>query len=299
MNQIIIGDCLEKLKEFESESIDCVITSPPYYLQRDYGVGGQIGLEETVDGYINSICDIFDEVRRVLKKTGSLYVNIGDKYATKSGTAYGRSIGKQLKDYRYNGLPIRDTAVYRKEIWYNKDEKASSKCLMKIPDRVAIEMIKRGWILRNEIIWEKTNAMPESAKDRFSNNFEKIFFFVKSQDYYFNTQYESRELRENRKYKILSRRVSGKSEIVTDFPTERRKRCVWRIPKVSDSKSAHTARFPKLLVEQCLDAGCPPGGIVLDPFAGSGTTGIVARNRGFNFILIELNLNYLSLELAI
>ncbi|MDR2943617.1 MAG: site-specific DNA-methyltransferase [Methanosarcinales archaeon] len=238
---IIIGDCLEKLKEFESGSIDCVITSPPYYLQRDYNVSGQIGLEKTVDEYVNSVCDVFDEVKRILKKTGTVYLIVGDKYATQSGRANQIRAGKSRDETQYSGKKIREVPVCRKGIYYNENEKATEKCLMKLPDRIGIEMIRRGWILRNEIIWEKTNAMPESAKDRFSNNFEKIFFFVKSTEYYFKTQYEPKELHETRKYKILTRRTTGKREIITDFSNKRRKRCVWKIPKVSDSKSIHTA----------------------------------------------------------
>lgn len=304
MNKIIIGNCLERLKELESNSVDCVVTSPPYFLQRDYGVDGQIGLEATVSDYVNVLCDVFDEIKRILKDTGSLYVNIGDRYATQSGTAYWVSKGKTLDEQRYNGLPIRDTAVYRKDILYEEGEKAAEKCLMKIPDMVAIEMIKRGWILRNEIIWDKPNGMPFPTIDRFVQNFEKIFFFVKSPKYYHKIQFEpakteswERNIRDSRG--VLGNPNSGRrvteKEIVSK--TERRKRAIWSIPTTA-GRQKHTATFPEDLVSQCLDASCPENGVVLDPFAGFGTTGMVAKKRGLDFILIELNPEYLNPELT-
>lgn len=300
---ILIGDCSEKLKEIESESVDCVVTSPPYFLQRDYGVDKQIGLEHTVSDYVTALADVFDEVKRVLKTSGSLYVNLGDRYATQSGTAFWVHKGKTLEEQRYNGLPIRDTAVYRKDILYEGGAKAVEKCLMKIPDRVAIEMINRGWILRNEIIWDKPNGLPFPTQDRFVQNFEKIFFFVKNKKYYHKIQTEpaktdqwERNIRGSRG--VLgnpnSGRRKGENEIVKS-PT-RRKRAIWSIPTTS-GRQKHTATFPEGLVAQCLDASCPDDGIVLDPFAGFGTTGTVAKKRGLNFILIELNPEYLNPEL--
>ena len=173
-NKIIHGDSLEVLQTLPGESIDCVVTSPPYWALRDYGVPGQLGLESTFNEYISKLCDIFDEVKRVLKKEGTCWVNIGDTYV---GSGFGAG-GKHhfLSDQalknptKFAGLP--------------------NKSLCQIPSRFAIEMCNRGWILRNEIIWHKPNCMPQSVKDRFTVDFEKIFFFVKSKKYYFETQYE-------------------------------------------------------------------------------------------------------------
>lgn len=158
--KILIGNCAEKLKEIESNSIDCVVTSPPYYYQRDYGMQGQLGLEETVEEYVQNIANIFDEVYRVLKKSGSVYLNIGDRYSSPSGTAKCIAEGMTHEEVKakYGGKTIRDTNVHKPVFYWREGVKAKSKCLMKIPDRVAIEMIERGWILRNEIIWDKTKA---------------------------------------------------------------------------------------------------------------------------------------------
>ncbi len=165
--RIIHGNSLEKLKELPDESVDMVMTSPPYWALRDYGVEGQLGLEPTFQEYINKLCDIFDEVRRVLKKEGTCWVNMGDTYAG-SGGNHKACGGKGTQ----------------------KIQNAERKCLLQIPSRFAIEMCNRGWILRNEIIWHKPSCMPSSVKDRFTVDFEKVFFFTKSKKYYFETQYE-------------------------------------------------------------------------------------------------------------
>lgn len=147
-DKILLGDSLEVLKELEDESIDMIVTSPPYWALRDYGTKEQLGLESTFDEYINKLCNVFDECKRVLKKNGTCWVNVGDSYIN------------------------------------------ISKCLAQIPNRFAIEMCNRGWILRNEIIWHKPNAFPSSVKDRFTVDFEKLFFFVKNKKYYFERQLE-------------------------------------------------------------------------------------------------------------
>ncbi len=175
INKIIKGEALQVLKTFPDESIDMVMTSPPYWTLRDYGVDRQLGLESTFQEYINKLCNIFDEVKRVLKKEGTVWVNIGDTYFGSNGN-------------NHNGT---GTGTVKQKAGVNRVNKIKykniiiSKCLIQIPSRFAIEMTNRGWILRNEIIWYKPNAMPSSAKDRFTVDFEKIFFFVKNKRYYF------------------------------------------------------------------------------------------------------------------
>ena len=185
--KLINDDVLKALKTIETESIQCVITSPPYWNLRDYGVEGQLGLESTFEEYINKLCNIFDEVKRVLKKDGSIYVNIGDTYSTVSGSMDKGKWSQPKNPALDNFMP----------------EKLKSKCLCQIPSRFAIEMCNRGWILRNTIIWQKPNAMPSSAKDRFNNDFEYVYFFVKNEKYKFNTQME------DCKFKVKDNRPAG------------------------------------------------------------------------------------------
>ena len=315
MNKIICGEALNELKKIDNNSIDCCISSPPYYALRDYEVPGQIGLEDTFEEYIKKLCDIYDEVKRVLKNEGTCFVNLGDTY---SGSNCGSN------DYRdKDGL---GNAVNKK---YNgqKAGKTSlpNKCLMMIPARFAIEMINRGWILRNQIIWHKPNALPSSVLDRFGVDYEIIYFFVKSKKYYFNIQYEpyadssiikyrqalranksycSKELYKNntsyvKRYKrgqgAITNRGNDSDGLVVGGKNEGRyKRCVWSIPTRSYS-GAHFATFPPDLIKPCILAGCPKNGIVLDIFAGSGTTLDVARKLGHEYIGIELNPEYIKL----
>lgn len=167
MIKIMHGNSLEVLKTLEDESIDCVVTSPPYWQIRDYGVSGQIGLESDVNEFLEKLMDIFDEVNRVLKKTGTLFVNMGDTYSNVNAKLAGGTNNKRHgKNNGYKTVP-RKTNIKRKS-------------KMMIPERLAIKMIESGWILRNEIIWQKPNILPESVNDRFTNDFEKVFFFPKN-----------------------------------------------------------------------------------------------------------------------
>ena len=169
--KIYQGDSLEVLRTFPDESVDCVVTSPPYWALRDYGVAGQLGLEPTFQEYISKLCDIFNEVKRVLKKEGTCFVNLGDTY---SGNKEGKTDNK-VSDY----LKENSTGIHKKAT-------ITEKCLCQIPSRFAIEMCERGWILRNRLIWHKPNCMPSSVDDRFTVDYEDIFFFVKSRKYYFD-----------------------------------------------------------------------------------------------------------------
>jgi len=247
-NKIYQGNALEILKTFPNESIDCVITSPPYWALRDYGVEGQLGLEPTFHEYINKLCDIFEEAKRALKKSGTCWVNLGD--------TYGGSGNKEL----YHGGKGLDDNRRRQRGVKSGGNKEASKCLLQIPSRFSIEMCNRGWILRNTLIWHKPNCMPSSVKDRFTVDFEYVFFFVKNKKYWFERQIEPSEPWnsakgfnvEGQRKRQGSNNTYGKDLVQSG----RNKRCVWRIcPK--PFKAAHFAVFPEELVETPIKAGCP------------------------------------------
>ena len=299
--KLYCGNTLDVLKTFRDKSINCCMTSPPYWALRDYGVTEQLGLEPTFQKYITRLCDIFDEVKRVLKKEGTCWVNMGDTYS--AAHTGGHKSEKSCMGKKQT------TAVEIKQV---KDTDLEDKCLCQIPSRFAIEMTNRGWILRNEIIWHKPNCMPSSAKDRFTVDYEKIFFFVKNKKYWFETQYEPHLTFENRphgavrnreygydskfnalnkkKYTIRQKRGGDKNPDYRN-PKGRNKRCIWKI-NTKPFKGAHFAVFPEELVKTPILAGCPKGGVVLDPFCGSGTTGVVAYKLNRKFIGIDLNKEY-------
>jgi DNA modification methylase len=302
---IIQGDCLTEIKKLPDESVNCCVTSPPYWALRDYGVEGQLGLEPTFQEYITKLCDIFDEVKRVLRKDGTCWVNIGDTYFAKPKSS--ESGGLQNKSY---GTKNSSHGYKAKGEQYKENRKHyQDKSLCQIPSRFAIEMTNRGWILRNEIIWYKPNCMPSSVKDRFTVDFEKIFFFIKNKKYAFETQYEPHaEVSIKARGAKLNQTTNigaGMSAVNVQLGNEprgnrfvpeqgRNKRCVWRIT-TKPYKEAHFAVFPEDLVETPIKAGCPESGTVLDPFCGSGTTGVVAKKLNREFIGIELNPEYIKL----
>lgn len=311
INKIHCMDSVEFLKQLEDESIDCTITSPPYWALRDYGIEGQLGLEPTFDEYIDKLCSIFDEVKRVLKKTGTCFVNLGDTYyggGNNRGSSEENLSKKQLGNRGARG---------QVQMKWTKDY--TSKCLCMIPFRFAIEMCNRGWILRNTIIWHKPNCMPSSAKDRFTVDFEYVFFFTKNKSYYFETQYEPHLTQEKRPDGIVRERTFGydtkypevrgfktkenieqpqspqrRGQDVNYSPQGRNKRCVWNIcPK--PFSEAHFAVYPQELIEPMIKAGCPKEGVVMDIFMGSGTTGLVAKKLGRNYIGCDLNKEYVEM----
>ncbi len=295
---IIQGDCLTELKKLPDESINCCVTSPPYWALRDYGVEGQLGLEPTFQEYITKLCDIFDEVKRVLRKDGTCWVVIGDTYNShhEPGTTDAKTGWKSSGN---------DKNPRQKEHGRGGVKSLPVKTLLQIPSRFAIEMTNRGWILRNEIIWFKPNCMPSSVKDRFTVDFEKIFFFVKNKKYAFETQYEAIKDESKKRYdagfndtqkRVGLRETGSANHELTKTPSYegRNKRCVWRIT-TKPYKEAHFAVFPEDLVETPIKAGCPESGTVLDPFCGSGTTGVVAKKLNREFIGIELNPEYIKL----
>ncbi|MBI3825651.1 MAG: site-specific DNA-methyltransferase [Candidatus Rokubacteria bacterium] len=255
MNRIIRGDSIEVLKTMPDESVDCVVTSPPYWALRDYGMEGQLGLERTVEEYIRRLCAVFDEVQRILKTKGTCWVNLGDTYG--SGSGNGVRMGKQATN--------RGTQNFRR--WAEEGKpavKGSEKCLLQIPARFALEMCQRGWILRNQIIWHKPNCMPSSVKDRFTVDFEHIFFFVKSRRYWFETQHEpsrtagSRHVARHGDKGSMLKRTVNPTYFDRSYETgsTRHKRCVWMIPP-GKFRGAHFAVFPPRLIETPVRAGCP------------------------------------------
>ena len=372
--RVIQGNCKDVLVDLESNSVDCCVTSPPYWGLRDYGIDDQLGLEPNFADYISNLCDIFDEVKRVLKPSGTCWVVIGDTYAGGAGSSnngFNERCGHASGDRKQENPKPKIRA-----------KNLPSKCLCQIPSRFSIEMCNRGWILRNSLIWHKPNAMPSSVKDRFTVNWESVFFFVKEKKYYFEQQFEPfhpdtdvwyrKELREGKTYDCkkpykgntqyatakAQNPSESKARILESMRTSegRNKRCVWTIP-TQPSSEPHFAMYPEKLIEPMIRAGCPEfvckkcgqarekiykhgkvvstgggyelhkgnpnkltggktkttmvqrekictgytdcgcnaefeGGVVLDPFSGMGTTGIVARKLGRKYIGIELNGEY-------
>lgn len=302
LNKIINGNSLEVLKTIPDNSIDCCITSPPYWGLRDYGHEEQLGSENHFKDFVINLSNVFDEVQRVLKPTGTCFINLGDTYGgSGSGTTKNADTSKYVENSKQ---------VY---VLPNGTSKASqfrgtamNKSLCMIPERFAIEMIDRGWCLRNQIIWHKPNQMPSSAKDRFTVDFEKVFFFVKQPtDYYFEQQLEpytepldrwaGQMVRGNYKTKTEQFAVQERNgRDMRPNPEGKNMRTVWSI-NTEPSTEAHFATYPQRLVERMLKAGCPENGIVLDPFFGSGTTGVYARKVNRNFVGIELNPEYVKI----
>ncbi len=267
-NVIVNADAEQALKLFPSNFVHMAVTSPPYFGQRDYKVTGQIGAEQTADEYIDHLVRIFRELRRVLRDDGTLWLNLGDKYQ--------------------NGA------------------------LLAMPWRVAIALISDGWILRSDVIWHKPNAMPSSVKSRPTTDHEYLFMFSKAKSYYYDadairephvTFSENSKMRGGRNH--LGKRggtpESGKNGGDSNLhngrwdqafhPLGRNKRTVWSV-SLGKFREAHFAVFPEKLIEPCILAGSPKDGIILDPFFGSGTTGLVALNNRRKFAGIELNPDY-------
>lgn len=307
MESNIIHNCdaLCGLKLLPAESVDCIITSPPYWQMRDYGIGdiawpddwqGQLGQEPTREEFIAHLCLIFDECRRVLKSTGTLWINLGDSYS--KPYKYNRRQDPKWRERSKNSACLLDMQVDESR------HRIPSKSLCNIPNKFADEMILRGWVLRNEIIWHKPACMPASVRDRFTMDFEKIFFFTKSQRYDFTQQFEPYAPATIVRYKTPMtlngkgeeyRRISGRPEgMLKADPRGRNMRCVWRV-NYEPSHDAHFAMYPSRLIETPIKAGCPEGGIVLDPFMGSGTTAVVARRLGRKYIGFEPNPEYVAI----
>lgn len=292
MVEILGGDALETLKTLPDESVHTCVTSPPYYGLRDYGVAGQIGLEESVEEYIGALVSVFREVRRVLRPDGTLWLNIGDSYATRSGAQAPKNTRNS------NGHTEKRVPVGYKY-----------KDLMGIPWELAFALRADGWYLRDDIIWHKTNAMPEAVTDRPTRAHEYIFLFSKGPRYYYDAKAiaelcgKKGNARSFRGGGAYTGHTSFQNDASTDRETHgnadnpsgtRNKRDVWSVA-TARFKEAHYATFPPELIRPCILAGCPLGGTVLDPFFGSGTTGLVALQEERNAIGIELNPDYIAI----
>lgn len=334
--QILEGDCLEVLKTLPDESVHTCVTSPPYFGLRDYGVPGQIGLEASPTEFVAALVGVFQEVRRVLRADGTIWVNLGDSYAN-DGKWGGHTGGKHAKalhctpigrNKRYTGLKPKDLCM--------------------IPARVALALQEDGWYLRSDIVWAKPNPMPESVTDRPTKSHEYIFLLAKSERYYYDHKAILEPLLSGpsdlKKMAEQQERIGGKHKDLDDplakasaatnigrkrsvgskqaalaalggsghryaslaaaadasengTLTGRNRRSVWNIATAPYS-GAHFATFPPALIEPCILAGCPAGGTVLDPFGGAGTTGLVADRLQRNAILIELNPEYADMARA-
>ena len=307
MEQDIIynEDCLQGLKHLPDNSVDCCITSPPYYGLRDYGMDAQIGLEETPQQYIDRLTDVFMEVYRVLKPTGTLWLNIGDSYC---GTGDKGDFKDPKNAKGRNGQAVSMT---------KNVEGCKHKDLIGIPWMLAFALRNNGWYLRQDIIWHKPNVMPEPVKDRCTKSHEYIFLLSKSDKYFFDNEQiqEEASTHENRPAGVVRNRKFGydskqnqhpeaylmssadKTGEVTeaDMPTgKRNKRDVWSVNTKPDL-NAHFAVYPEELIRPCILAGCPLGGVVLDPFMGSGTTARAARRWGRHYVGFELNPDYVKI----
>ena len=307
MVKILQGDCRYVLKTLPEGSVNCCVTSPPYFGLRDYGVDGQIGLEQTPDEYVAELVAVFREVRRVLRDDGTLWLNLGDSYASYRD---GKATPDTTRGNSTGTLVPKGEAKNRMASTF-KGSAIKHKDLIGIPWRVAFALQSDGWYLRQDIIWHKPNPMPESVTDRCSKAHEYVFLLSKSERYYFDqkaimepvTQSTIERLSQpNLENQIGSDRVPGKTNGNMKAvgrggknAFRRNKRSVWTVC-TQPYKGAHFATFPPALIAPMILAGSPVGGVVLDPFGGSGTTGEVAERYGRNSILIELNPAYIELQ---
>jgi site-specific DNA-methyltransferase (cytosine-N4-specific) len=251
---LIIGDSRNILKHLPDSVVQTSVTSPPYWSLRDYNIVGQIGLEESVELYLQSLLCVFEEVYRITKEGGTLWLNIGDSY-----TSGGRTWRAADKKNPVRAMDIRPPTP----------QGLKPKDLIGIPWRLALALQNAGWFLRADIIWNKPNCQPESVKDRPTRSHEYLFLLSKSEHYY----YDSESMR---------------------GPNGRNLRSVWDI-NTQAYKEAHFATFPETLVKPCVALSTRRGDLVLDPFVGSGTTGVVATRMGCNFLGVELNPDYVSI----
>jgi DNA modification methylase len=296
--RIIPGDCIEGMRTLADGSIHCCVTSPPYWGLRDYGHEGQIGLEETPEAYVGRMVEVFREVRRVLREDGTCWVNLGDSYAATTKQTGRNDNGQRASApaswncrYEYERTKIRTSGGLK------------PKDLIGIPWRVAFALQADGWWLRQDIIWHKPNPMPESVRDRCTKAHEYVFLLTKSDRYHYDAEAVSeaatgqpcgntKPTKAARLGDEMHRTTANLHKI--EPKDTRNRRSVWKI-STKPYGGAHFAVMPPDLVEPCIKAGCPEGGTVLDPFAGSGTTLAVAAELGRNAIGCELNPAYIGL----
>lgn len=303
------GDSLTVARELASGSVDCIVTSPPYYALRDYGIAGQYGLEESPAAYVETMRALFSELRRVLSTDGTLWLNIGDSYNNTAAN----------QNRTHDGVYDEKKRVHEDALGRRRTLPATglaAKNLMGIPWQVAFALQDDGWILRNAIIWHKSNAMPESVTDRLSSRYEMVFMFSKAPRYWFDLD----SIREPHSPTAI--RIAKSAEAAPYQPGKAAQRGhyastdisgvgagkrgiseggrnpgdVWEIA-TSPFPGLHFAVMPQALAARCIQAGCKPGGTVLDPFSGSGTTGLAAAQHGRKYVGIDLNAEYLDLSL--
>jgi DNA modification methylase len=250
---VLTGDVRDALEKVETGSVSCLVTSPPYYWQRDYEIAGQLGHEASIDGFVNNLKDVFRAAHRVLEERGTVFLNLGDTYYSAKGKPHGRDDkhhGRQMMRRHLRAVDGPGLGLPRKS-------------LIGIPWRVALTMQSDGWTLRSAVIWQRPGSLPEpTAHDRPWRTHEHIFIFSKGPHYYFNRK-----------------GLRGDEDI-------------WQIVARPENPGSHFAPYPRELVDRCLDVGCKPGGVVLDPFVGSGTTMLSALSRGCHAIGIDLKPEY-------
>ena len=298
--ELLQGDCLQQLATLPAASVQCCVTSPPYWGLRDYGTAGQLGLEATPDEYVANMVAVFREVRRVLREDGTCWLNLGDSYVAhkpRQNAVHSQSgnIGSQSAAF---------DAASRSVDLRGKHAVLKDKDLVGIPWRVAFALQADGWWLRQDIIWAKPNPMPESVTDRCTKSHEYIFLLTKSAKYF----YDNEAVKENSLHVGVTHRAANKGkahsgEVGLDTrpkvdwttPETRNKRSVWTVA-TKPYRDAHFATFPPKLIEPCILAGSAADTLVLDPFSGAGTTGVVAVQHGRRYIGIELNPDYLEMS---
>ena len=300
-NKIYLGNCIDVLKTFPEKSINCCITSPPYYGLRDYGVDGQIGNEESPEEYIEKLVSVFDEVKRVLTDDGVLWLNLGDCWAgSNQGSGTKNPTAKQASNHGTNYMT---TGNHKSKL--AKLNGYKPKDLIGIPWMAAFALRDAGWHLRQDIIWAKGNPMPESVRDRCTKSHEYIFLLTKSRKYYFDSESikeprvsqhgsGNKERKQRPNSDVLHKGNQAGSIPYDGSETLRNKRDVWNV-NIKPCKEAHFATFPDTLIEPCVLAGCPENGIIIDPFMGAGTTGMVAKRHNRNYVGIELNPEYIKI----
>ena len=290
MIEILAGDCRETLKTLADQSINTCITSPPYWGLRDYGEDEQLGLEDTPEDYVANLVQVFREVKRVLRDDGTVWLNLGDSYASNQSSSdrvTGYSSFQASNKGKFGGRQVVPPTLKAKD-------------LVGIPWRVAFALQQDGWYLRQDIIWHKPNPMPESVTDRCTKAHEYIFLLSKNAKYY----YDHEAIKEDAKFPDGPNTPSSIKAVEGVYSAnlqkigandKRNKRSVWTVT-TKPYKEAHFATFPMDLIEPCVLAGCPEGGTVLDPFGGSGTTGQIADGHNRNAILCELNPEYIEIS---
>lgn len=297
-NKIYLGDVRSRVKELPDNYIDCIVTSPPYFGLRDYGMEGQIGLEETPEQFISELVCTLRECRRALKDDGTLWLNIGDSYAGNANN----------KNYSNDG---KNAGISKRASDRGSIKGCKPKDLIGIPWMLAFALRADGWYLRQDIIWSKPNPMPESVTDRCTKSHEYIFLLSKSNTYYFDQKAIKQplaassipRLKQDIEKQEGSKRVPGKTNGVmkavgrydsSNEPEDANKKSVWTVSTMP-FKDAHFATFPERLIVDCIKAGCREDGIVLDPFMGAGTTALVARKLNRNYIGFEINPDYITI----